>query len=81
MTLQGFTVPAGFETDLTTGLFGHAPRAGALHDWLYTGVVGRAEADRVFRDAIISEGYPVWLAWTKWVAVRVLGWIRYEAKR
>lgn len=78
MTLQGHTVPAGFETDLTSGLFGHAPRAGALHDWLYTGQVSRRDADRIFREVIINEGYPAWLAWCKWAAVRLFGWAFYK---
>lgn len=81
------TVPAGFETDFASvprwpltfallGSYGHA--AAVIHDWLYTsGELSRADADRVFHEALRSSGIARWRAWLMWGGVRVGGAGRY----
>jgi len=55
--------------------------AAVLHDALYRGqIVSRAEADRVFRDAMIDAGTRPAQAWLLWAAVRAFGWLAWEAK-
>jgi hypothetical protein len=80
-------VPAGFETDFASvprlpltyallGTYGHA--AAVLHDFLYTSAdLLRADADRVFRNALRSSGIARWRAWTMWAGVRLFGRSRY----
>lgn len=83
-----YTVPAGFETDFASiprvfwTLVGHPAgqyaQAAVLHDWLYrTKAVPRAEADRIFREAMVVLQVPAWQRWAMWAAVRVAGWAAY----
>ena len=45
-----------------------------LHDSLYTDrIFSRGLCDWYFRDAMIRDGVPLWLAWIMWAAVRVGG--------
>lgn len=81
-------VPAGFETDFASvprwpltfallGQYGHA--AAVLHDRLYsTGQLSRADADRVFLNALRSSGIARWRAWLMWAGVRIGGANRYN---
>ena len=81
-------VPAGFETDFASvprwpltfallGSYGHA--AAVIHDWLYTtGQLSRADADRVFLNALRSSGIARWRAWLMWAGVRIGGAKRYK---
>jgi len=81
------TVPAGFETDFASvprwpltfvllGSYGHA--AAVIHDWLYaSGELSRADADRVFHEALRSSGIARWRAWLMWGGVRIGGKSRY----
>jgi hypothetical protein len=81
-------VPAGFETDfasvprwpLTFALFGQYGQAAAvLHDWLYSiGQLSRADADRVFLNALRSSGIARWRAYAMWAGVRIGGAKRYK---
>lgn len=82
-------VPAGFETDFASvprlpltfallGQYGHA--AAVLHDWLYrAGTLNRADADRVFLNALRSSGIARWRSWLMWAGVRIGGASRYRA--
>ena len=64
------TVPAGFETDFVSvpRLFwrivppwGRYSPAAVVHDFLYhTGLVTRAEADRIFLELMTKLGVPAW---------------------
>lgn len=81
-------VPAGFETDFASvprwplvfvllGQYGHA--AAVIHDWLYrTGKLSRADADRVFLNALRSSGIARWRAYLMFYGVRFLGASRYN---
>ena len=79
-----YTVPAGFTTDFASiprlfwSIVGHPAgqyaQAAVLHDWLYrTKAVPRAEADRIFREAMEVLEVPAWQRWIMWSAVRVAG--------
>lgn len=77
-------VPAGFETDFTSTPrwawwleppLGPAGKASVLHDWLYeTQARPRAEADRVFAEALAVLQVPRWKRALLWAAVRLGGW-------
>lgn len=76
-------VPAGFITDFSSvprlpftyallGSYGQV--AATIHDYLYTsGNLPRAEADRVFFNALRSSGIARWRAWLMWAGVRIGG--------
>lgn len=50
-----------------------------VHDKLYdTGLVSRALADTVFREALLVSGVLRWRAWAAWAAVRAAGWQFYK---
>ena len=81
-------VPADFETDFASvprwpltfallGQYGHA--AAVIHDWLYrAGTLSRADADRVFLNALRSSGIARWRAWLMWAGVRLGGASRFK---
>lgn len=83
------TVPAGFQTDLAsvprlpvvywlTG--GTSNKAAVVHDYLYsTGLVPRAVADAVLREASQVTGVPGWRRWVMWAGVRVGGASHFTA--
>lgn len=83
------TVPPGFETDFASvprlpivfdlvGAYGHA--AAVLHDYLYkAALLPRAEADRVFFNALRSSGIARWRAWLMLGGVRLFGASHYGA--
>jgi len=77
-------IPAGFETDfasiprffrvIASPATGKHRMAAILHDSLYTDrIFSRGLCDWYFRDAMIRDGVPRWLAWIMWAAVRVGG--------
>jgi hypothetical protein len=76
-------VPAGFITDFATVprvpvaylLFdGYGDRAAVIHDFLYrTGTFSRTICDRVFYEALLSDGVSRWRASMMYAAVRVFG--------
>lgn len=82
------TVPAMFETDLASipapfrsifNVNGKSRRAAVLHDWLYAGqCVTRAEADRIFLDAMAADGVLWTKRWSMYSAVRAFGWMHYK---
>lgn len=82
------TVPAGFETDFASiprALWSLFPPAGpwgpaaVIHDFLYrTGLVPRAECDRLFREASEDLGVPAWIRWTMWTTLRAAGGQAYQ---
>lgn len=82
-------VPIGFQTDLASvprvfrsliPVVGNQNGPAVVHDWLYVHrridgrALGRAEADRIFRDLLSAAG----VGWTRrtmmYVAVRLGGW-------
>jgi len=80
-------VPRGFLTDFASvpgilrGILDHdnlvAPAA-LIHDFLYSsGIVSRAQADEIFRAALICNGVSKPVAWAYWVGVRAGGWTKY----
>lgn len=81
-------VPAMFETDLASiprpfrNLFsvnGKSRRAAVLHDWLYAGqCLSRADADRLFLDAMAADGVGRAQRWSMYCAVRAAGWRYYK---
>jgi hypothetical protein len=83
MTKSVITVPCGFVTDFASvprvpfifDMLGDiAQAAAALHDWLYaSGTFPRKQADRIFREAVLVSGVPVWKAWLMYAAVRLFG--------
>ncbi len=87
MTLHGHTVPAGFETDMTSSpkwailLFppaGYATEEAVLHDYL-VGELGWVAANRIFDEHLglyrlpNGESLPRWRRWAKSWAVRIGG--------
>lgn len=83
------TVPTLFETDLASiprpfrnvfRIHGRNRRAAVLHDWLYAGrqCVTRADADRLFLDAMKSDGVSWAKRWSMYAAVRAAGWRYYK---
>lgn len=83
------TVPAGFRTDLASvprmpviyWLVGNTSSAAAVvHDYLYTsGLVSRALADAVLREASMVTGVARWRRWLMWAGVRIGGARHYTA--
>lgn len=80
-------VPTGFVTDfasvprlpVTYALAGDtAHKAAVVHDWLYsTGDFARNLADKVLKEAALTEGVPAWRAWLIYAGVRLGGGIFY----
>lgn len=86
-------VPKGFVTDyasikalhniflypLYALLAGYGNYAATIHDYLYrTGKVSRSEADRIFYEALRSEGVAKWRAAIFWLGVRIGGTSSYR---
>lgn len=84
-------VPAGFETDLASipQLFhsvvpvnGMHRAAAIVHDWLYvTQPCPRADADRIFLEAMANLGVRWSQRWVMYAAVRVGGWLPWSRRR
>lgn len=82
------TVEGGFETNFVTGrkllfvrriVVEEMNSAAVVHDKLYdTGLVSRALADAVFREAMLVSKVSAWRAWAAWAAVRSVGWRFYK---
>jgi hypothetical protein len=85
------TVPEGFETDFASvpralwqiePPLGDAGKAAVLHDWLYeTGERSRAEADRIFAEAMAVLEVPRWKRALIHRAVRMFGARGYRERR
>lgn len=85
-----FTVPRRFITDLASipklarGLIDvndKHRRAAVLHDFLYCAqIVSRAEADRLFLEAMEVLGVEPWKRRVMWAAVRSGGWIYWNRR-
>ena len=83
-SFNGFTVPAGFDTDLDSiprlplafSLFKHRTRTAALlHDYLYSIGYNRLESDRIFLRFMVAEGVLCRHAIPIYLAVRLFGWL------
>ncbi|WP_152219734.1 DUF1353 domain-containing protein [Pseudomonas sp. SCB32] len=79
-------VPVGYVTDLASVPriawrivprdYAPARAPAVVHDYIYTNLTHRftkAEADRIFYDALLEQGTPKLLAWLMWCCVRVGG--------
>lgn len=85
---ESITVPAGFITDLASlprlvrpvlDRNGMSRRPAVLHDWLYAGqCLSRANADRLFLDAMAADGVGWAKRWSMYGAVRAAGWRYYK---
>ncbi len=81
-------VPAGYVTDLASvpqilwSIFpphGRYAKAAIIHDWLYDNALRtKAEADRIFLDAMKVLGVPRWRRTLMYVAVRLFGRGSYD---
>ena len=80
-------VPAGYSTDLDSvpripvayaWLKGRATKSAVIHDWLYYNKHDRAEADKIFLEAMKDEGVPAWRRVPIYLAVRSFGWLAYR---
>ncbi|EGM7790980.1 TPA: DUF1353 domain-containing protein [Escherichia coli] len=81
-------VPEGYVTDLASvprllwALFpphGRYAKAAIIHDWLYDNALRtKAEADRIFLDAMTVLGVSRWRRWLMYVAVRLFGRGKYR---
>jgi hypothetical protein len=92
-TGKTYVVQPGFYTDgssiprLLWPIIGHPfskylRTPGTLHDKFYfTGEVSRAEADRMFRQAIQDEGGDKTLAFSCWFGVRIGAWYMWHKYR
>jgi len=89
--LREITVPRGFITDLASipppfrnllDINGPSRRPAVLHDWLYCSQpCSRAEADRLFRFALATEGVGPFARQTYYCGVRLGGWRYYGQRR
>lgn len=79
-------VPKGFVTDyasvprlpLVFSIFGNTAHAEAvLHDYLYSIKWDREDADKMFYEAMLSQGVSKWKAYVMYLAVRSFGWLSY----
>lgn len=85
------SVPKGFITDLASipamlrSLFnvnGASRKAAVIHDWLYCSrLYKRAEADAIFREALMFCGVSSPVAWAMWAGVRAGGWLYYNRRK
>jgi hypothetical protein len=85
-----FLVPRLFVTDLASSPrvawvsvppHGKYSRAAVLHDWFYREAIGtRADADRLFREAMEDDGVGAYTRWKLWIAVRIGGATRWGKK-
>lgn len=83
-----FLVPAGFDTDfcsvpripfIYSWLGNRFKKSGALHDNLYrNGIISRADADTILREATQAEGATLLESWAMWAAVRIFGGQYYK---
>jgi len=76
MPFDGASIPRLFR-GLYDQYSGRWAEAAAIHDALYIGRGGgqlnRAEADQVFREALLANDVPSYRAWIMWAAVRIGG--------
>lgn len=83
-------VPSGFVTDLASippllrPIFDTADASrqpAVLHDWLYCSQqTGRAEADRLFREALACAGVGFVQRWAMYAGVRAAGWLYWSRR-
>jgi len=85
-------IPRGFETDfasvprlcrLIIPKLGKYTKAAVVHDAIYQGETAtftRAEADRIFRDAMADLGVAKWKRVLMYWAVRIGGWMAWRKR-
>lgn len=86
-----FRIPAMFTTDFASCRVGrltllgwratYSPAA-VLHDFLYReGIETRAEADRLFREALRADRCSAYDVWKGYLGVRLFGWRYWRQRR
>ncbi len=70
-----FRIPKGFKTNFANNLppLGRYMAAALLHDYLYSGIVSRKDADGLFYRVLREYGVSKWQAKLMYWAVRLLG--------
>jgi len=86
-----FTIPALFVTDFASSYIfrwnllsrqASNSDAAVLHDWLYyTGIVTRAEADKLFLEALEACGIGIIVRTKAYWGVRMFGWTAWNYHR
>lgn len=72
--------------------FGQSKRGACVHDYLYRFAgyhnadgllvsVSRTEADRVYRELVLSRGLPSWRAQVRYSVLRLVGWAAWNGNR
>jgi hypothetical protein len=87
-TISGFTIPAGFKTDIDSiprwipflfAILKHrAIEASVLHDYLYSIKYDRAQADLFYRQAMKVTKVNPFIREMIYTGVRLFGWIWYD---
>lgn len=66
------------------------PISALIHDFLYSKpillgtrkcfvkVINRKQCDEIYRNILILEGCPRWIAFGRWFALRLAGWLYYK---
>ena len=80
LSLLTIIVPEGFITNFASFLlvkFGE--KSSTLHDYLYDAkLFDRAKCDKIFLEALKSEGVSFVRRWACYIGVRVWGWSHYK---
>jgi len=84
-------IRSGFHTDLASvpqilwaliPPHGEYSCAAIAHDYLYQNhLVSRADADRLFKELMVSLKASKWRLWLMWAGVRLGGWKPFREKR
>lgn len=79
LSIKQIIVPEGFITNFASFIlvkFGE--KSSTLHDHLYDGrMFDRAKCDKIFLEALKSEGVSFARRWACYIGVRVWGWNHY----
>ena len=88
---DAIVVPVGFVTDFASSWVGRIQllsrkaafsASAVLHDWLYyEGLETKEEADKMFRDALKSQGASAYDIWKAYWGVRLFGRSAWNAHR
>jgi len=85
-----YTIPEGFIFDgasvpkifhrIATPMGGNYTKSSCLHDYLYRNkLLPRKECDKLFLEAMQSEGVPRWKRYCMWASVRIGGYFAYHS--
>ena len=75
---EGYSAPRFLWSLLSPAIDERTLIPAICHDWLYDHqVMTRRQADRVFLDMLVENGFPRWKAWLSYAGVRLFGWIHW----